>query len=635
MRSQHRRLLVVIGFPLLFVALFFALLPKTAYAATLTVTTTVDENDGSCVDGDCSIRDAIAVAVAGDTISIPAGSYNLSIAQLTIGKSLTVVGAGSGSTVINGTPAMRVLQVNTASTVVTLTGLTLANGKTADGGCLYLNAGQLTLNDVLITSCTATNRGGGIYNFNGRLTLNSGQIFLNTALSGGGVYVDRATTTFTQVNGSIERNTATGKSAGAGIFINRGSYTLQNGQVMSNTATIAPGNVFPGGGLYIGTGVVTLNGGEIRGNYAHRGGGLVNNSGRVTLNGSQITNNSATYGGGVYLVQTAALFTQNGGLIGYNTANPLVVGPDFGGGGVYVFNGRLVTTGGQISYNHSTHNGGGVHVATGKADLSGVQMVGNSANNVGGAVHVRNSGGVITITNSSLVGNTPNAISIANNAVGGGAALVRGNTIDNHTTVFRVAAGSLTAYANNISTFTTGVSATGGVFNGRHNWWGAVAPANINHSDANSYRLGAAVVSWGIGSLPDGASLSGGTGVGVVVNHGTAVPFALPSAPSGTPCSNFYDFFTAPGAAGTWTVQLPVSSDPACDTTFNNGNLYHFKLTGSNAPDTACTPGVDCWLPYAGVTAVPGTPRLLSVSLTTAELGGTPLVAGDENGNAP
>ena len=37
---------------------------------TFTVNTLVDENDGSCAEGDCSLRDAIQVAVGGDTIDI-------------------------------------------------------------------------------------------------------------------------------------------------------------------------------------------------------------------------------------------------------------------------------------------------------------------------------------------------------------------------------------------------------------------------------------------------------------------------------------------------------------------------------------------------------------------------------------
>ena len=46
-----------------------------ALTADLTVTKTADTNDGTC-DGDCSLREAIAVAASGDVIDIPSGIYS-------------------------------------------------------------------------------------------------------------------------------------------------------------------------------------------------------------------------------------------------------------------------------------------------------------------------------------------------------------------------------------------------------------------------------------------------------------------------------------------------------------------------------------------------------------------------------
>ena len=40
-----------------------------ARASTLTVDTLTDEADGSCIDGDCSLRDAVAAAISNDTIT--------------------------------------------------------------------------------------------------------------------------------------------------------------------------------------------------------------------------------------------------------------------------------------------------------------------------------------------------------------------------------------------------------------------------------------------------------------------------------------------------------------------------------------------------------------------------------------
>src|SRR5687768_13259005 len=69
-------------------------------AATVPVTTTADESDGSCLDGDCSLRDAIATAAAGDNVVLPAGTYTLTFgSQLLVDKNLTISGAGAESTI--------------------------------------------------------------------------------------------------------------------------------------------------------------------------------------------------------------------------------------------------------------------------------------------------------------------------------------------------------------------------------------------------------------------------------------------------------------------------------------------------------------------------------------------------------
>ena len=59
---------VFVDLILLILIIFSTATPKLAQAATLTVNTLIDENDGSCSDVDCSLRDAIQVAAAGDTI---------------------------------------------------------------------------------------------------------------------------------------------------------------------------------------------------------------------------------------------------------------------------------------------------------------------------------------------------------------------------------------------------------------------------------------------------------------------------------------------------------------------------------------------------------------------------------------
>ena len=79
---------------------FLALgLGTAAHAATINVTTVVDEADGSCADGDCSLRDAVSSALPGDTVSVPAGTYALTLGPIPIDQSLTLTGAAARSTI--------------------------------------------------------------------------------------------------------------------------------------------------------------------------------------------------------------------------------------------------------------------------------------------------------------------------------------------------------------------------------------------------------------------------------------------------------------------------------------------------------------------------------------------------------
>ena len=72
----------------------------------ITVSTLVDESDGSIVDGDISLRDAIVAAPVGETIDFSViGTINLSsLGQLTINKNLTIHGPSAGLLTIRAFP---------------------------------------------------------------------------------------------------------------------------------------------------------------------------------------------------------------------------------------------------------------------------------------------------------------------------------------------------------------------------------------------------------------------------------------------------------------------------------------------------------------------------------------------------
>ena len=128
--------------------------------------------DPACADasGHCTLRAAILqanFASGWDTITLPAGVYALTrpgaddaaqVGDLDIVDDLTIQGAGSGVTIIDGNGAAtgdRVFQILSSAKNVTLNGLTIRNGKRVatfdEGGGLYWEGhnSRLRLTDVV------------------------------------------------------------------------------------------------------------------------------------------------------------------------------------------------------------------------------------------------------------------------------------------------------------------------------------------------------------------------------------------------------------------------------------------------------------------------------------------------------
>ncbi len=299
-----------------------------------------------------------------------------------------------------------------------------------------------------------------------------------------------------------------------------------------------------------------------------------------------------------------------------------------------VFNSNLVD--GQ-----SVAGATGVYVTTngfgwGSEDVSALFNGNQIQNNETGFYLVHESGYTM---NTILDGNTvdSNATAMVLNGDGTGDTIVKGNAFSTQTTVFSQTSGSLYAYANNITNFTTGVNQTGGVLNAGHNWWGAIDPTGVNDTRAYDYRLGAPVADWGEGTLGSASlTAAGGTGTGIIISHDrglTNVPFGKGNDPyASAMCSDYYDFFVLDGS-GDWTVSVPVDSASACDTTFTNNALYQFALVdGDTMPDATCDGGA-CWDVPGGVG---GNARNLEVTVDAAAiLQGTPFVAGSNDAQAP
>jgi CSLREA domain-containing protein len=233
----------------------FCLLALPVQAAVFTVTKTADTLDGAC-DHDCSLREAVSAAntaantAAGmDVVKVPAGIYTLSrtgagedanaTGDLDVTGEMLLVGAGAGSTIVDGFNSDRVLHLRSETEIY---GVTIRKGKVSGaGGGIYADSNDATTVVFLHHSVVQGNRadfGGGI-EVSSVLVLRDSAVLDNRARSGGGI------------------------AGGGGM-----SLSLTNVTVSNNSAELS------GGGLsYMADSEVTIAGSTIAFNYAVQSGG--------------------------------------------------------------------------------------------------------------------------------------------------------------------------------------------------------------------------------------------------------------------------------------------------------------------------------------------------------------------------
>jgi CSLREA domain-containing protein len=261
---------VNIAFRFTMLALVILLVGKVnaAHAASFAVNSTIDDvdatpGDGVCATstGVCTLRAAIQEANAldgPDTIDLGAGTYTLTIGwggedaaatgDLDITDDLTLTGAGTMNTIIDGGQVDRVFHV-IGSVTVEIAGVTIQNGlaDSDSGAGVYNSGGVVTLTDSTLRNNWAwSSSGGAIYNSGGELTLIRSTVAYNGTTSlglcgsiytggpGGGIYNGGGTVKL--VDSTIEKNSAGCGHDGGGIYNAGGSVTLINTTVSYNVA---------------------------------------------------------------------------------------------------------------------------------------------------------------------------------------------------------------------------------------------------------------------------------------------------------------------------------------------------------------------------------------------------------------
>jgi hypothetical protein len=231
-----------------------------AHSATFTVTRTDDNPLPGACDADCSLREAVLAVDAGsggDTITLPAGHYRLSIAgtgedaaakgDLDLTKNVTITGAGARSTTIEGLGVDRVLDVATGVTAV-VTDVTVTGGQVAGDGAGIRNAGTLTLVRDAIVGNHALGVGGGVSSSGPALAVNQSTVSGNQASIGGGVSAGQVlTVTSSTINGNVAGGPGSIMGTAGGINGGLGStVSLKSSTVTANQSFAGPGS---GGGI--------------------------------------------------------------------------------------------------------------------------------------------------------------------------------------------------------------------------------------------------------------------------------------------------------------------------------------------------------------------------------------------------
>jgi CSLREA domain-containing protein len=388
----------------------------------ITVDTLADENDGAGVGTGTSLREAIAAAIAGDTIEFSvAGTIELTLPGiLTINKSLTIDGPGADLLTIRAydpTPTQNngdgrsVLTIsdgnaNSLSNVF-VSGLTITGGDTRN-----LAGGIFTAENLEMTQCVISDNnslapgydsGGGIFSYNtaslpNSLTIRNSIIDGNSLPNGEGGGIRKRYGTLIIEDSTISNNIA--HIAGGGISAADGNVNIQirRSMLIDNHQTGGGG----GGGLFALFSTVTIADSTISGNTAFRGGGISAPGSTLTVTDTSVSGNEAT---------------TTGGGIGFDGYEMSLLRCAIAGNSAGTFGGGMHFAGYSLTVTETTVNGnmavdGGGSWIQRDATIVNSTLSGNTADNRGGAIYTSQGHTVLRFT--TITANT------ADSSKGGG-----------------------------------------------------------------------------------------------------------------------------------------------------------------------------------------------------------------------
>lgn len=383
-----------------------------------------------------------------DTFNL-AGTYNVSDVgtgfSFASGESnaLTITGADSSSTILNGNGSDRVLTLSSSGNV-TVSGITIQNGLMASssGGGLLATAVDISIQNCAFTSNAVGGSGGG---GGASLTSSGSVIFSNNTMSGNsttgtgaaGALAVMVNNSFTGEGNTFSNNTSTGQVGACFISTLGGDAVFNNNTLNSNSAVgqvggcniISLGNIIANGNTatqnrstgagmgfasFQATSDMNFNNNMITGNSAEEYGAFyMTIGGNASLSGNTISENTLTDPTGEY----AGIQVDSSGNIVFsnNTVNGNSGSQLYGGARLETASGTVTADGNIFSANSVGFSGSaGVSISAAAGLIfTDNQVLSNESLGGEAGADLTSNGGDIQVINNLIAGNTA-----ANNIAG-------------------------------------------------------------------------------------------------------------------------------------------------------------------------------------------------------------------------
>ena len=381
-------------------------------------TVTVSDDSGAG-----SLRQAIIDAASGDEITFSGVTEVTLSSVITItDKNLTIDGFINDTANVTiqvenvGSSNYRMFVINGDSDV-TFENINLKGGKYSaadNGGGMYIDGASVTLTNVVFSD-TATGKagsnGGAIYVTNtGSLNISDSQFLNNGTLGGGGqrfggaIYVNSGSLSVTDTLFSGNKSeSADNLGFGGAVGINAGSAIFKNVTFTGNSTRLS-GNS-DGGALWVGgSAEVTVSGSTFATNESMRGGAIyVSGNGKLTVSDTIFNANTAKDGGAIFTTRSPKAFSLTDVTFTNNTATGK-------GGAIFaeVSDGNSALIDNALFSGNTAADGGALYLGIGGITVNNSTFHGNSATGAGGAIYRGTSGydNGFSMANTTVAGNT-------------------------------------------------------------------------------------------------------------------------------------------------------------------------------------------------------------------------------------